>query len=243
MRTRIIGLIVSGLIAGLAPPANSAALQVAPVSIDVPAPGASASLVLRNLGDKPMNAQIRVFRWLQQNGTDKLVETRDVVASPPFATLKPKAGYTVRVVRVTKKPLVGEETYRLLIDELPDKQNPQGVAVRLVVRYSVPVFFGANRASPPKLTWRVSKKGKRTVVAVTNRGQRHVRISSLKLKTPAGRTLSFGDGLVGYVLGNSTARWSRSGLMKGLKPGSEIIIKAQGDNGPLQAKTRVETIK
>lgn len=241
MRTRVAGVLMGGLmLAGLQSPVAAASLQIAPVSVQVPAPGASASLALRNLGNQLLNAQIRVFRWVQKGGKDKLVATRDVVASPPFARLAPNGIYTLRIIRVSKAPIKGEEAYRLLIDELPTKENTSGSSVRLVVRYSVPVFFGANRASPPRLAWRVSRSSRKTVVSVTNHGGRHVRISKLSLIGKGGRAFVFSPGLVGYVLGNSNASWSKPRSLRGLKPGSEVIIKAQGDNGPIQAKTRVE---
>src|SRR6266481_5415488 len=104
---------------------RGASLQVVPVSIEVPAPGATATLKLRNEGPAPINAQIRVFRWSQANGEEKLEPTDDVVASPPMASLAPKADYVVRLVRVTKRPLSEGESYRLLVDELPDAKTPR----------------------------------------------------------------------------------------------------------------------
>ena len=68
----------------------AASLQVTPVMIEVAAPGAATTVKLRNDGATPLNAQIRVFRWSQVNGEDKLEPTTDVVASPPLTKLSPK---------------------------------------------------------------------------------------------------------------------------------------------------------
>ena len=64
---------------------QAASLQVAPVLVEVPAPGATSTLKLHNEGTKPLDAQIRIFRWTQVNGVDTLTPTDDVAASPPAA--------------------------------------------------------------------------------------------------------------------------------------------------------------
>ena len=48
--------------------AAAASLQVAPVLLEVVAPGAAATVTLRNNGAKPIATQVRVFRWIQQAG-------------------------------------------------------------------------------------------------------------------------------------------------------------------------------
>src|SRR6266480_3035066 len=70
-------------------PLWAASLQVAPVSIEVTAPGAGATIKLHNEGTTKINTQIRVFRWVQIDGQEKLQPTDDVVASPPMARLGP----------------------------------------------------------------------------------------------------------------------------------------------------------
>jgi fimbrial chaperone protein len=52
----------------LAGPAQAASLQVTPVTLDIPEPGQSATLHLQNLGDRPLAAQLRVFRWSSRVG-------------------------------------------------------------------------------------------------------------------------------------------------------------------------------
>ena len=129
-------------------PSWAASLQVAPVKVEVASPGAATTVKLRNEGTTSLNAQIRVFRWSQVNGEDKLEPTTDVVASPPLTKLSPKTDYTVRLVRVSKTPVAKEETYRLFIDELPDAANQRNRAVNLLLRYSIPVFFYPASGAP-----------------------------------------------------------------------------------------------
>lgn len=109
-----IGLLAGLMLAVFAGPAAAASLQVSPVTLE---PRGAASVInLRNDSDKPIKTQIRVMRWNQAKGRDELVPTRDVVASPPAATVAPDADYVIRIVRVKKQPLGAEETYRVLVD-------------------------------------------------------------------------------------------------------------------------------
>jgi fimbrial chaperone protein len=216
-------------------PGRAASLQVAPVNIEVQAPTAAATLQLRNVGTTPLNAQLRVFRWVQVNGEDKLEPTDDVVASPPIAQLAPNADYTVRLVRVSRQPVSKGESYRLLVDELPDPKTQQNRAVTFVLRYSIPVFFYSRDTGDAKLVWSVEQRGGRVYVSATNSGDRHVRVSALKLQDGSGATVPFSNGLTGYVLGRSAMRWAAPGKPHQLVANSSVVISAQGDRGPIQA--------
>ena len=57
--------------------AHAEGLQVAPVSVTIPE--RSGVVWLNNGSDKALRAQVRVFRWHQDNGEDELVETEDLV--------------------------------------------------------------------------------------------------------------------------------------------------------------------
>ena len=154
MRSSVVRFVARFLFAGavlLAAHVASRAgtLQVEPVLIDVTAPGAASTVTLRNEGTAPINVQIRLFRWSQADGKENLEPTDDVVASPPAVTLAPKANYVARIVRVTKRPISGEESYRVLIDQIPAPTQHQGHSVNLMVRYSIPVFFGASDRRDP----------------------------------------------------------------------------------------------
>jgi fimbrial chaperone protein len=213
---------------------QAASLQVAPVLVEVPAPGATATLKLRNEGTKPLDAQIRIFQWTQVDGEDVLTPTTDVAASPPVASLQPNADYTVRVVRTNKEPAVKEEAYRLLIDELPGQATTQ-TAVNIALRYSIPVFFTVPGAAP-KLSWTLQQRANKPVIVASNAGDRRIRLSKLKVTDGKGVVANFGDGLAGYVLGHAGKNFAVPASAKGFGAGGLASISAQGDLGPIDAK-------
>lgn len=159
MRSPAKFVLTAAFVLGACASAHAGSLQVEPVLIDVTAPGAASTITLRNEGTVPIDAQIRVFRWSIVNGEEELTPTNDVVASPPSVTLTPKGQYIARIVRVSKQPVAGEESYRLLIDQLSDLSQQKNGTVNLQVRYSIPVFFGAANKKHPTLSWSVAVKG------------------------------------------------------------------------------------
>jgi fimbrial chaperone protein len=214
---------------------QAASLQVAPVLVEVPAPGATATLKLRNEGTKPLNAQIRIFQWTQVDGADVLTPTNDVAASPPVASLRPNTDYTVRIVRTKKEPAAKEEAYRLLVDELPEAGASQGASVSIALRYSIPVFF-TMPGTPPKLSWELQQRANKPVIVASNAGDRRVRLAKLKVTDGKGGVANFGDGLAGYVLGHSSVNFPVPSNAKGFGAGGLASISAQTDLGAIDAK-------
>ena len=240
MQHPIIAALLRSSFVAFSCPAFAASLQISPVSIEIPAPGAAATVSLRNESVKPLSAQVRVFRWTQVNGEEKLEPTNDVVSSPPTVLLAPRANYALRVVRTLKSAVAAPEAYRLLIDELPDPNRQKSGAVTLVLRYSVPVFFDSADISAPKIDWSVEKRGSRVVVIARNSGERHLRIAAMKVRDSNGTVVSFGAGLTGYVLARSTMQWTAAGRSSGFNPGGSAVITALSDLGPIDATAPVK---
>jgi fimbrial chaperone protein len=234
-RAAIFGLAVVALAAG----AHAASLQVTPTTVEVAAPSAAATIKLRNDDARPITAQVRVFRWSVVDGKEKLEPTDTVVASPPVVSLSPRTDYVVRIVRTSRQPVAGEESYRLLVDELPDPQRMKAGAVNLLLRYSLPVFFGAPHRGDAKVDWRLEHQGGQLWVSAQNLGDRRMRISGLGVKNASGETVSFGDGLNGYVLARSTMRWAAPNKVQGFGAGGTALISAQSDLGRINASVRV----
>jgi fimbrial chaperone protein len=62
--------------------AQAASLQVAPTSVQLTAEESAQGLWLSNSGDKPLQAQVRVFRWHQKDGEDLLDPSDKIAISP-----------------------------------------------------------------------------------------------------------------------------------------------------------------
>ncbi|MEO7553747.1 MAG: molecular chaperone [Alteraurantiacibacter sp.] len=207
-------------------------LQVAPVSVTIPE--RSGVVWLNNEGDQPLRAQVRVFRWTQADGEDVLAETTDVVASPPFAEIAPGTQQVIRLVRfgTGATAMTGcEQTYRIIVDELPPAEEPATTGLQYVLRYSVPVYLTnpACRAEAPALTWRVEPADGGTMLVVSNAGQFHAQLANIGVVDAAGLRTEISGGLLGYVLPGAERRFAIPVAPEAFTAGGNLEVKVNGE--------------
>ena len=189
--------------------AQAATLQISPVMVDLQSGESATGITLRNPGDRPLYGQVRVYRWDQSNHDETLTPTQELVASPPLIQIAAQADQLVRLVRTTPAPVAAEQSYRILIDELPapDTSATSGVMIRL--RYSVPVFVEpAGKIAQPVLSWHLGRDGQGWVLRVDNAGQRRAQIAAVQLVDSAGKVYEINKGLLGYALAGRTRQWT-----------------------------------
>ena len=219
--------------------AQGATLQVAPVKIDFVPGQNAAGLSLHNPGDAPVYGQVRVFRWDQDANGDVLSASPEVVASPPIIQLAGRGEQLIRLVRVQPGNPGVEQSYRLLIDEIPPPgtDKPVGVAIRM--RYSVPVFVAPASSGAPQLAWQVLRQDGQWLLRLDNRGQRHTQVGALTLQDAAGKTLQVSKGLLGYALAGHARQWPlpHDG---GARLDGPLLIKVNLDGHPSTFKVTGE---
>ena len=183
---------------------------------------------------------MRVYRWSQVNGEEKLEPTNDVIASPPSILLKPNGTHIVRVVRVSKTPTATEESYRLLIDQLPNSSQVRSGTINMIMRYSIPAFFNAAPVTGPAIAWSVAQSGNNLVISARNNGDRRLRVAALRLVDSKGSNVTVANGLVGYALAGATMRWTVPGRRKDFGVDGPVRISAQGDLGAIDATVPIQ---
>ena len=229
-RRTLTATICAALLAAAA--ARSASIRVSPITLDFAAGRHAGVLTLTNRGDHPASVQLRVVRWTEVDGDDRLVPTDDVVASPPITTLPGGSDQLVRIVRVRPGAADGEEAYRVLVDELPDPSEQRPGEVLLVMRQSLPVFFNDRAPAKPDLSWAIEPGTGGARLVASNAGGRRLRISELKLLDRSGSVLYALPGLAGYVLARSSHAWR-------LPAGDDAhaaAVSADSDLGPIHAE-------
>jgi fimbrial chaperone protein len=229
-------MILAGLVTGFSTHAvRASALQVSPIRVELSAAHPAAALRLSNHGDTALMAQVRVFDWTQSPDHDRLVRTARLVASPPMVRIAAGDHKTVRIIRVDPAGVVGEEDYRVVVDELPDpmSENHDGddSGVKMQLRYSVPVFVQAKRrGSAGGISFKLEADGVATVsdsasasqsasganskqggrglkLSVENKSSRYAQLSHVSIEWPDHRVTTVSDGLLGYALPGARRRW------------------------------------
>ncbi|MCJ8162284.1 fimbrial biogenesis chaperone [Acinetobacter zhairhuonensis] len=191
---------------------SAASLQVSPISLTFTTGEKAKEIWLTNTSDEPIRAQTRVLNWTQVEGKEQLHLSRDLVASPSITEIKAGDRQLIRVLRMNMQNTGTEQTYRLLVDELPkSNQANQQTGLQLLLQYSIPVFVQTNEITPAKngLTSlaQVSFHYQNQQLIVKNNGSRHIRLSELTYVNPNGEKIPLINGLVGYVLNGQTMQW------------------------------------
>lgn len=216
----------AALLAAVAPVAMAGGhLQVGSTRVELPAGARATRLVLRNSGDAPVGAQVRVYDWSQPDGEDRLDETQDMALSPPIVRIAPGEEQVVRIVRQGPAPTGRDATYRVVAEEIPLTPQDASVAVGFRMRFVLPLFDRFADAPPAQLSCRLSAD----TLTCLNAGGRACKLGATRLVDAAGRAVELTNGLFGYVLPHSSRRWTLSAdRLKTL--GDGLRLKTMIDN-------------
>lgn len=236
MRSLLYGMGLLGLCALHTSMAGASSLQISPTRLDKVLPESAGVITLRNGNTRPINVQVRVLRWSQVMGIERFDPTTEVVASPPVAKVGANNQYLLRVVRVSKKPAVIEESYRVLVDELPDPAQKKVGNVNFTVRFSMPAFFRDAGTPPAQVSWNIRRGNGGYLLSGTNTGATKLHLKNVQL-IQNGRVIATKNDVAGHVIAGGTAQFSL-GNAKGLTAGS-ATLKLETDNGPLEANVDV----
>jgi fimbrial chaperone protein len=221
-------------------------LQVSPISLSLQARENASGLTLSNTGDNVVHAQVRVYHWSQDETGDQLTLSRGLLASPPMIELNPSEKQLIRIIRATAPPQGSgavEDSYRVLVNELPIKSPDQKSGLQFALSYSLPVFVqpvGVIKTSP-KLQWstHVQPDGKQVKLRVHNSGNGNAQLASLSFVDTVGTSINVHKGLLGYVLPGATMYWTlktppsaltTGGKFKAMINGTETIQDVTLDN-------------
>lgn len=187
-------------------------LVVSPYRVVVTEPNRVGVFKILNTGDQPINVQLRSTGWQQVNSADEYPRTSDVFVNPPMAKLAPHSEQTVRFIRISKAPIKEEETYKLIIDELPaDISRRKPGELSFISRYIMPVFYVPKTKVAPHVTWSAKRSGNKLLLTATNNGNSHLKISALKLYS-GNKELRIGQDFMGYVLKGATMTFTFDGI-------------------------------
>ncbi len=218
--------------------ARAQALTVLPVTVQLSPGQMAVALTVINQGATPTTIQIRTFAWSQSAAGDQdvLTATDAVQSSPPIATIAPATAQVVRLV--LRRPVEGkEQTYRILLDQIPSAAKPGEVQVAL--RMSIPVFAEPAQSAVAHVQYRVERGAAGTYLVASNDGDRHEALRDLVVKTSDGRVIRIESNASPYILVGATRRW-RVLDPTGLSAKGEMVnLIATAEAGPIDQQVLV----
>jgi fimbrial chaperone protein len=224
-------------------PAHAGSFSISPIRLDLSATSRTAALTVRN-DEREALVQAGVVLWEQVDGEDRLTPTRDLLVSPAVFTLPAKGSQLVRVaLRAAPVDTTRELSYRLILQEVPQKANPEFTGLQVALRLSVPIFVANEGTAGPALAWSATTSGDGLTLTAKNSGDVHTRIHGFSVAPATGDAQPLVQQVGTYLLpgqarswslgggdGASSANWRRVRLKVTTEDGeSEIDLDATGE--------------
>jgi fimbrial chaperone protein len=144
-------------------PAHAAQFTITPVRIFMTPKDRAVAVTVSNDSDEEVVMQADLYTWKQKaDGSDDLVLTEDLILTPPILKLPPRGRQVVRLARLTPPPAGVQQTYRLIMREVPEARTSTNIQLQVALAFSLPVFItppgvkrdlqcGVERAAPDQV--------------------------------------------------------------------------------------------
>jgi len=231
------------LCAGLAGVSWAGSFQVNPIRIELSAAKRSAALTVTNTGAEAVVVQASLVAWAQDAGKDVMSPTKEVLISPPIATIPAGREQIIRVGLRRAPDARQELSYRLFLQEVPPPPKPGFQGLQVALRLSLPVFVQP-RAGQAKaaLVWHASLENANTVrLTLENRGTGHIQISDVKLSLPDAKEPIAAQSALAYVLPGQSRNWDLKLRQTGVKKNDRLRLKVSTDVGSVDTEIGLAT--
>jgi fimbrial chaperone protein len=226
--------ILTCALAALAVPAGAVAgtFSVSPVRIYMQPRDRAIAITVTNEGTTELVMQAEVFLWKQKpDGADELTPTEDLILAPPILKVAPNTKQVVRLANLRPVPPGEQQTYRLIVREIPEAQSQAqaNVQVQVALAFSLPVFI-----TPPgargQLVCQASRVNEsKMLAACENRGNAYAQPVTLTLSDSQGRSLASADVRGGYVLPNVKRSFEMASGGERIPAGQAKLLVTQDD--------------
>jgi len=212
--------------------------EVNPIRVDLSANSRSAALTVRNSGTEAVVVQTSVLSWAQENGQDVYAPTREILGTPPIATIPAGGEQIVRLGLRRAPDAANELTFRLFLQEVPPPPKPGFQGLQVALRMSLPIFVQPSKA-PAKATllWNLELQGDDSLrLRLDNKGTGHIQVSEIALYQPGGDAAIAAQALLVYVLPGQSRAWELKTQGVRLKPSDRLRLKVTTDAGSVDTE-------
>lgn len=217
-----------------APLVQAAQFTITPVRIFMTPRDRAVAVTVTNESDEEVVMQADLYTWKQKaDGSDDLALTEDLILTPPILKLAPRARQVVRLARLGPPPAGVQQTYRLVMREVPEARAGNQLQLQVALAFSLPVFI-----SPPGVKRDLKcglERGAPDVVRAVcaNSGNAYAQIRTLDVVNAQGGKLASRD-QGGYLLPSIQRSFDLKGAT-GRIPGGPVKLQVGLDDGTVQA--------
>jgi fimbrial chaperone protein len=192
----------------IAAPALAGSFNISPIRVELTGGHRTAVLTMTNEEEDPVVVQVHVLAWSQQSGEEELVDTRELLVTPPVLQIAGGKDQILRVALRREPDPAKEMTYRVVFEEVPQAAPANFSGLRVALRMSVPVFVApVHSHATAELQWEAhSLADGRYEVAATNVGTGHLQVTDFDVQLPGAADPVRGL-TAKYVLPGSRMTW------------------------------------
>lgn len=184
-------------------------LQVSPVRIELDPSHTHTLVQITNLEERPVTVQSQVLTWEFREGGYASSRSNDFLITPPIFTLNAGQTQILRLGLRRASEATTEVAYRLVLEEIPRPVASGFSGLQILLRVGIPIFFKPAAGIQPRLIWRARYRGDGGLtVFAENRGNAHVQIRQLELRTDAVQPAVLSRSMSDYVFPGQTYEWT-----------------------------------
>ncbi len=187
-------------------------------------------MTITNGSEADLVMQADIFVWKQKpGGEDELVLTEDLLLAPPIIKLAKKSRQVVRLARLISIKSDQQQTYRMIVREIPEAQPPSdNMQLQVALAFSMPVFITPPGAKS-NMTCGLERASANSVNATCeNTGSAYAQPISFQLNGAAGKTLASRT-TGGYILPGINRKFSLTSDQT--IPAGKATLTAKMDDG------------
>ncbi len=195
------------LVPAMIRPAQAGIFKVTPIRLDFSGSTRTGLVAVHAEGPGRLNIQMKAYEWTQdEEGKDVYTETNDLIFFPRMATIEAGAERTIRAGMRGELPAI-EKTYRLFIEEIPERRPEAGANVAMAIRFGLPIFVAPKAEAPAAEITGAWITGGSAGVTVKNTGNVHLVVTSVEMTgTGADGSEVFSQRLGGWYLLSGVSR-------------------------------------
>lgn len=160
----------------------ASSLQISPIRIQLLPGQKTTSMNINNNSANPIVVQLSIVKWGYHNGQDIYTPTKDIIATPPIATIQPQEKQIVRLGILAPPNAQKGETYRLIIKEIPQSTFESVMGVHTLLEIRMPIAVAPLTPSKPQIVWIANCLGEKKLnVKWENTGESYTSFRNISL--------------------------------------------------------------
>ncbi len=172
--------------------ASAGEFSVSPIRLNLSGAARSQLLTISNIGSTPARFLVRSAGWtVTEAGAVELSGDDQLVVFPASFVVAPKASQNIRV-GTDQTATNTEQTWRIVLEELPNPDAPSGAGTTINVLsvLSVPVFMPPLAARKSMDLTLQSATGVTATVVISNTGNAHEMVSAVSVTAMRGEEVA-----------------------------------------------------